>query len=265
MTGSTIQNFRFFSDSLDILIVAIIFFYVLKAIEGTRSSQILLGLVAMAVLYFASRKWGFFTLNWVLTHFLGFVILIVIILFQDDIRRGLANIGKKPLLFSFAKQAANETMIQELSDACSFLSSRKIGALIAIERQESLRMFPGRPINASLSSEMIISIFNPSSPLHDGGVIVKDEVIVSAGCFFPISTDLELGTELGTRHRAAIKLSTETDAVMVIVSEETGKISLAADGELKRIDNDKLLKKCLVSELTTDSPSGIKISQTGKA
>ena len=265
MTGSTIQNFRFFSDSLDILIVAIIFFYVLKAIEGTRSSQILLGLVAMAVLYFASRKWGFFTLNWVLTHFLGFVILIVIILFQDDIRRGLANIGKKPLLFSFAKQAANETMIQELSDACSFLSSRKIGALIAIERQESLRMFPGRPINASLSSEMIISIFNPSSPLHDGGVIVKDEVIVSAGCFFPISTDLELGTELGTRHRAAIKLSTETDAVMVIVSEETGKISLAADGELKRIDNDKLLKPCLVSELTTDSPSGIKISQTGKA
>ena len=265
MTGSTIQNFRFFSDSLDILIVAIIFFYVLKAIEGTRSSQILLGLVAMAVLYFASRKWGFFTLNWVLTHFLGFVILIVIILFQDDIRRGLANIGKKPLLFSFAKQAANETMIQELSDACSFLSSRKIGALIAIERQESLRMFPGRPINASLSSEMLISIFNPSSPLHDGGVIIKDEVIVSAGCFFPISTDLELGTELGTRHRAAIKLSTETDAVMVIVSEETGKISLAADGELKRIDNDKLLKPCLVSELTTDSPGGIKISQTGKA
>ena len=265
MTGSTIQNFRFFSDSLDILIVAIIFFYILKAIEGTRSSQILLGLVAMAVLYFASRKWGFFTLNWVLTHFLGFVILIVIILFQDDIRRGLANIGKKPLLFSFAKQAANETMIQELSDACSFLSSRKIGALIAIERQESLRMFPGRPINASLSSEMLISIFNPSSPLHDGGVIIKDEVIVSAGCFFPISTDLELGTELGTRHRAAIKLSTETDAVMVIVSEETGKISLAADGELKRIDNDKLLKPCLVSELTTDSPSGIKISQAGKA
>lgn len=265
MTGSTIQNFRFFSDSLDILIVAIIFFYVLKAIEGTRSSQILLGLVAMAVLYFASRKWGFFTLNWVLTHFLGFVILIVIILFQDDIRRGLANIGKKPLLFSFAKQAANETMIQELSDACSFLSSRKIGALIAIERQESLRMFPGRPINASLSSEMLISIFNPSSPLHDGGVIIKDDVIVSAGCFFPISTDLELGTELGTRHRAAIKLSTETDAVMVIVSEETGKISLAADGELKRIDNDKLLKPCLVSELTTDSPGGIKISQTGKA
>lgn len=265
MTGSTIQNFRFFSDSLDILIVAIIFFYVLKAIEGTRSSQILLGLVAMAVLYFASRKWGFFTLNWVLTHFLGFVILIVIILFQDDIRRGLANIGKKPLLFSFVKQAANETMIQELSDACSFLSSRKTGALIAIERQESLRMFPGRPINASLSSEMLISIFNPSSPLHDGGVIVKDEVIVSAGCFFPISTDLELGTELGTRHRAAIELSKQTDAVMVIVSEETGKISLAADGELKRIANDKLLKPCLVSELTTDSPSGIKASQTGKA
>ncbi len=265
MTDSTIQNFRFFSDSLDILIVAIIFFYVLKAIEGTRSSQILLGLVAMAVLYFVSRKWGFFTLNWVLTHFLGFAILIIIILFQDDIRRGLANIGKKPLLFSFAKHAANESMIEELVDACSFLSSRKIGALIAIERQESLRMFPGRPINASLSSEMIITIFNPASPLHDGGLVIKDDVILSAGCFFPISTDLELGTELGTRHRAAIKLSRETDAIVVIVSEETGKISLAADGELKRIADDKMLKPSLVSELATENPTGIKASQAGKA
>ena len=265
MTDSTIQNFRFFSDSLDILIVAIIFFYILKAIEGTRSSQILVGLVAMAVLYFASRKWGFFTLNWVLTHFLGFVILIIIILFQDDIRRGLANIGKKPLLFSFAKHAANETMIEELVHACSFLSSGKTGALIAIERQESLRTFPGRPINASLSSEMLITIFNPASPLHDGAVIVKDDVIVSAGCFFPISTDLELGTELGTRHRAAIGLSKETDAVVIIVSEETGKISLAADGELKTIANDRLLKPSLISELTAESPSGMKISQAGKA
>ena len=150
-------------------------------------------------------------------------------------------------------------------DACSFLSSRKIGALIAIERQESLRVFPGRPINASLSSEMIITIFNPASPLHDGGVIIKNDVIVSAGCFFPISTDLELGTELGTRHRAAIELSRETDAVVVIVSEETGKISLAADGELKRIASDRLLKPSLVSELTAESPSGIKIGQTGKA
>lgn len=265
MTDSTIQNFRFFSDSLDILIVAIIFFYILKVLEGTRSSQILLGLTAMVILYFASGKWGFFTLNWVLTHFLGFVILIVIILFQDDIRRGLANIGKKPLLFSFAKHSANETVIEELVAACSFLSSRKIGALIAIERQESLKMFPGRPINANLSSEMIISIFNTASPLHDGGLVIKDEVILSAGCFFPISTDLELGTELGTRHRAAIELSKETDAVVVIVSEETGKISLAADGELKRIANDKLLRPSLVSELSSENPGSMKASQAGKA
>lgn len=265
MSDSTIQNFRFFSDSLDILIVAIIFFYILKAIEGTRSSQILIGLVAMVVLYFASRKWGFFTLNWVLTHFLGFVILIVIILFQDDIRRGLANIGKKPFFFSFTKHDTDEMVIEEVADACSFLSSNKMGALIAIEREESLRMFPGRPINASLSSEMIISIFNPPSPLHDGGVIIKDDVIVSAGSFFPISTDLELGTELGTRHRAAIALSQETDAVVVVVSEETGKISLATGGELKRIANEKLLRPSLVSELSSESPGGIKITQAGKA
>ncbi len=264
MTDSTIQNFRFFSDSLDILIVAIIFFYTLKAIEGTRSSQILIGLVAVGVLYFVSKKWGFFTLNWVLTHFFGFAILIIIILFQDDIKRGLANIGKKPFLFSFARHAANEAVTEELTEACSFLSSRKIGALIAIERQESLRMFPGRPINANLSSEMITTIFNPASPFHDGGVIIKDDIIVSAGCFFPISTNIELGTELGTRHRAAIELSRETDAIVVVVSEETGRISLAADGELKKIDSDKLLKLKLVSELTNKRPSAIRASQTEK-
>ncbi len=264
MTDSTIQNFRFFSDSLDILIVAIIFFYILKAIEGTRSSQILLGLAAMAVLYFASRKWGFFTLNWVLTHFLSFVILIVIILFQEDIKRGLAKIGKKPFFFNFIKHVANEAMIGEISESCFFLSSRKIGALIAVERQQSLRMFPGRPINAALSSEMIITIFNPASPFHDGAVVIKDDVIVLAGCFFPISTDLDLGTELGTRHRAAIEMSRETDAVVIVVSEETGKISLATDGELRRINSDSLLREALVLELSAKSSGEIKAGQVGQ-
>ncbi len=260
MTDFTIQNFRVFSDSLDILIVAIIFFYILKALQGTRSSQVLIGLGAMLILYLTSKQWGFFTLNWVLTHFLSFVILIVIILFQDDIRRGLANIGKNPLFFSFNKHKANEVVIEEIVNACSFLSPRKIGALIAIERQESLRTFPGRPINASLSSEMIISIFNPASPLHDGGLIIKDETIVSAGSFFPILTNLELGTELGTRHRAAIALSNETDAVVVVVSEETGKISVAAGGKLRRIANEKLLKPSLVSELSVEKPKAVKIN-----
>ncbi len=260
-----IQNFRFVSDSLDILIVAVIFFYIIKALEGTKSSQILIGLSAMVILYFVSREWGFFTLNWVLTHFLGFAILIVIILFQDDIRRGLANIGKKPFLLRLSRQNSNDLVVKEIVKACSFLSSKKMGALIAIERFENLSLlFPGRPINASLSSEMIISIFNPLSPFHDGGMIIKDDIIVSAGSFFPISVDLDLGTEMGTRHRAAIQLSRETDAVVIIVSEETGKISVAANGELERIDNEKLLAPNLFSKLRKGSGAGIKLMQSEK-
>ncbi len=261
--GDSIQNFRLVSDSLDILIVAIIFFYILKSIEGTRSSQILVGVGAMAILYFVSRKWGLFTLNWLLTHFLGIAILIVVILLQDDIKRGLANIGKKPLLLGFRTHKISDIVVQEVAEACFYLSSQKIGALIAIERLESLKTYAGKPINGTVSSEIIATIFNPASSLHDGGMIIKNDTILSAGVFFPISTDPELKTEFGTRHRAAIKLSSDTDALVIVVSEETGKISLVVSGNLKRVNSEESLKEVLFAELRKEDTSA-RISQPEK-
>ena len=232
----SILDFRYFWDTLDILLVALIFYYILKIIEGTRAAQILFGLAVVVLLFFASQSTGLFTLNWVLNHFLGSIILIIVILFQNDIRKALANIGKKPLLLRFGKVLSEEETVDELVKASSFLASRKIGALIAIERNSSLEDFVelGMKLDSNISRELIISIFNPSSPLHDGGIIIGGNKILSAGSFFPLETDPDLERNLGTRHRAAIGLSSETDAVVIVVSEETGSISLAIQGEIKR-------------------------------
>ena len=232
----SILDFRYFWDTLDILLVALIFYYILKIIEGTRAAQILFGLAVVVLLFFASQSTGLFTLNWVLNHFLGSIILIIVILFQNDIRKALANIGKKPLLLRFGKVLSEEETVDEVVKASTFLASRKIGALIAIERNSSLEDFIelGMKLDAKISRELIISIFNPSSPLHDGGIIIGENKILSAGSFFPLETDPDLERNLGTRHRAAIGLSSETDAVVIVVSEETGLISLAIQGEIKR-------------------------------
>jgi len=229
-------NFRFFWDTLDILLVALIFYYILKLIEGTRAAQILFGLAIVVLLYFASESTGLFTLNWLLEHFLGSIILIAVILFQNDIRKALANLGKRPLLLRFRKVLSEEKTVDEIVKASTFLASRKIGALIAIERNSTLEDFVelGMALDSHVSREIIISIFNPTSPLHDGGIIIGHSRILSAGSFFPLETDPDLERSLGTRHRAAIGLSSETDALVVVVSEETGMISLTIQGEIKR-------------------------------
>jgi diadenylate cyclase len=232
----SIYNFRYIQDSLDIIIVALIFYYLLSLIEGTRAVQMLSGLGALFVLYFVSQRWELFTLNWILGHFLGSIILIAVILFQSDIRRALAALGRNPLVLKISAGKSEELVVDEIVKSTSFLANRQIGALIAIERTNSLADFVeiGMRIDAWVSRELIISIFNTSSPLHDGGMIIGRNKILSAGSFFPLATDPDLERELGTRHRAAIGLSRETDAIVVVVSEETGTISLASEGNLTR-------------------------------
>jgi len=256
----TILNFRYIWDTLDIVLVAFIIYYALTMIEGTRALQVLLGLVLLFVLFYLSQR-GLFTLNWILGQFLGSIILIVVILFQHDIRRGLAAIGRRPFLLKIASGKTKESFVEEIVKASSYLANRQIGALIAVERTNSLADFIeiGMRIDALLSRELMISIFNPSSPLHDGGIIVVRDRIVSAGSFFPLVTDPDLERELGTRHRAAIGLSAETDAVVVVVSEETGTISLALGGEITRGLDATSLNNALLDAL------GIKRSKASTA
>lgn len=232
----SISNFRILWDSLDILIVAFIIYYILTLIQGTRAVQMLVGLGALVLLYLFSQRWEFFTLSWILGHFLGSIILIVVILFQQDIRKALAALGKNPFLIKISSEKSEKYIVDEIVKATSFLSNRQIGAILALEKNDSLADFVeiGMKIDAWISPELIISIFNPSSPLHDGGIIIGNNKILSAGSFFPLATDPELERELGTRHRAAIGLSRETDAIVVVVSEETGIISLAHQGQLNR-------------------------------
>lgn len=230
-----VLNFRYVWDTLDIILVAFIIYYVLRMLEGTRALQVLFGFVLLVVLYYVSQR-GLFTLNWILGQFLGSIILIVVILFQNDIRRGLAAIGRRPFLLKMSPGKSKELYTEEIVKAASYLANRHIGALIVIERSQSLSDFIdiGMKIDALVSRELIISIFNPSSPLHDGGIIIVGNRILSAGSFFPLTTDPDLERELGTRHRAAIGLTSETDAVVIVVSEESGIISLAIGGEIKR-------------------------------
>ncbi|MGB3364875.1 MAG: diadenylate cyclase CdaA [Thermodesulfobacteriota bacterium] len=246
----TILNFRYIWDTLDIVLVAFIIYYALTMIEGTRALQVLFGLVLLFVLFYLSQG-GLFTLNWILGQFLGSIILIVVILFQHDIRRGLAAIGRRPFLLRISPGKTQESYVEEIVKASSYLANRQIGALIAIERNNSLADFIeiGMRIDALLSRELIISIFNPSSPLHDGGIIIVRDRIASAGSFFPLATDPDLERDLGTRHRAAIGLSAESDAVVVMVSEETGTISMAMGGEISRSLDATSLNNALLDAL----------------
>lgn len=250
-----ILNYRYVWDTLDIILVAFVIYYALRMIEGTRAVQVLFGLVLLVVLYYFSQR-GLFTLNWILGQFLGSIILIIVILFQNDIRRGLAAIGRRPFLLKMSPGKSRQLYAEEVVKAASYLANRHIGALIAIERGNSLSDFIeiGMRIDALVSRELIISIFNPTSPLHDGGIIIVGNRIVSAGSFFPLVTDPDLERELGTRHRAALGLTAETDAVVITVSEETGTISLATGGEIVRGLDATSLNNKLLEALGTKKP-----------
>lgn len=241
-------NFRYVWDTLDILLVTLVIYYILKIIEGTKAAQMLFGLAVLIFLFFLSKSTGLFTLHWILNHFFGSIILIIVILFQNDIRKALTNIGKKPFLLRFSKVLSEERTVDELVKASTYMAGKGLGAIIAIERNTSLEDYIelGTNLEADISTELIISIFNSSSPLHDGGIVIANNKIISAGSFFPLETDPNLEKSFGTRHRAAIGLTSETDAVVIVVSEETRNISLAVQGEIKQ----KLDPSALYNNLT---------------
>ena len=223
-------------DLVDILVVSILIYEVLKLIRGTRAVQMALGGGLLVALFYGSRWGRLETTNWLIRNLFGYIVFAVIVLFQSDIRRALAHLGRAPFFRYFAKEESAEESIEELARAAGLLSSQRVGAIVAIERQIGLRNYAegGIPIDAVLTSDLLLSIFQRSSPLHDGAVIVQEDRIAAAACFLPLTVNPKLSKELGSRHRAAIGLTEENDAVAIVVSEQTGGISLVSDGQIER-------------------------------
>ncbi|MEA3240847.1 MAG: diadenylate cyclase CdaA [Pseudomonadota bacterium] len=231
-------------DILDILVVAFLVYHVLVIIRGTRAFQILLGLFLVFVIYEVSLYLGFYTLNWVLNGFLSSIILIIIVLFQNEIRRALAKFGKT----SFAiNSSEKQQYLDKIVKACATMSLKRIGALIIFVRENMMPnvIEEGVQLNADVTDALLLSIFNPSSSLHDGAVIIMEGRILAAGCFLPLTTNPNIDKKYGTRHRAAIGITEDTDSIVVVVSEETGNISLAIGGKLTRNQDIDSLKKVL--------------------
>ena len=226
---------------IDILIVAYLIYQILMLIRGTKAMQILFGLLIFVALYLVSKPelFDLATLNWLLEKFIGSFIVIIVIIFQEDIRRGLSEFGKTgSLSTSKTEDRLGAPSIEEIVKAASLLSERRIGALIAIEMDAVLDqyMVEGIKLDAAITKELLVSLFIPykANPTHDGAVIIRNQRVNSAGCFLPLSANDRIDKALGTRHRAAIGLSESTDAVIVVVSEETGIISVAHNEQLIR-------------------------------
>jgi uncharacterized protein (TIGR00159 family) len=223
-------------DLLDILVVSILIYEVLKLIRGTRAAQMALGAGVLVALFYGSR-WGHLeTLNWLIRNLGGYIVFGFIVLFQSDIRRMLAHFGRAPFFRYFAKAESAAESIEELAVATSMLSSQRIGAIIAIERQIGLRNYieGGIRLDAVLTYDLLLSIFLPESPLHDGAVIVQEDRVAAAACYLPLTVNPKLSKQLGSRHRAAIGLTEENDSVAIVVSEETGSVSIVVDGQIER-------------------------------
>ncbi|MDR3699250.1 MAG: diadenylate cyclase CdaA [Candidatus Sulfopaludibacter sp.] len=219
---------------VDILVVSFLLYQCLMVVRGTRAGPILVGILVMVLLYRLALRVGLEALSWLLSSIVPYMGLAVIVLFQSEIRRTLARIGRKRWMGLIAGGFRAPESVSEIMLAVEQLSAEKIGALIVLERDIGLRTFieSGVRLEARLSRDLLISIFQPGLPLHDGAVIVQKERLAAAGCFLPLTTNRELSLKLGTRHRAAIGITEETDCLSLVVSEETGRVSVAAFGEL---------------------------------
>src|SRR6187455_716232 len=223
-------------DVLDILIVSILIYELLKLIRGTRAVQMAVGIASIVGLFYLSRGLQLETLNWLIRNIIGYVVFAAIVLLQADIRRALIHLGRGRLFRRFDRKVSDDDTVEELVVAATTLSAKKTGAIVVIERSIGLRNYieSGIPLDAKLTYDLLVSIFQPTSPLHDGEVIVQADRVAAAACFLPLTVNPRLSKDLGTRHRAAIGLTEENDALAVVVSEETGWISLVLEGRLER-------------------------------
>ncbi len=223
-----------FISILDIVLVAILIYQFLSLVRGTRAAPMLVGVAALGLAFYFARLGELRTLNWLLSTLLPYVVFALIVVFQSEIRHALANLGSRISLMRASRSVAD--VYDDIVLAANLFSQNQTGALIVIEREIGLRTYieSGVALDARLSYDLLATVFRPSAPLHDGAVIVQRDRIAAAACFLPLSMNPVLSTQLGTRHRAGIGITEETDAVAVIISEETGTISMAVAGSIER-------------------------------
>jgi diadenylate cyclase len=223
-------------DVLDIALVSFLIYELLLLIRGTRAVQMALSGGFLIGLFFLSEWLQLETVNWLIRNLAAYVVVAIIVLFQSDIRRALAHFGRAPFFRYFERATSTDETLEELVTAATTLSARRIGAIMVVERQIGLRNYieGGIPLDATVTYDLMATIFQPGSPLHDGAAIVQGDRVAAAACFLPLSVNPRVSRELGTRHRAALGLTEENDAVAIVVSEETGIISIAIAGDLER-------------------------------
>jgi len=238
-------------DLADILLVAWLFYLLLRALQGRRALAMLWGILVLVGGYLAAEAADLITLAAILGQVLFYLPLAVIVLFQQDLRRILSAVGQTPFVRLFAASSSRQVLVNDLVLACRTLRARRYGALIVIERGEGLRTFAetGIPLDALCTYDLLVNLFTPGTPLHDGAAIVQGRRIVAAGCFLPLTLQANLSSELGSRHRAALGISEETDAVAIVVSEERGEVSVAVEGVLHRDLEERALRDLLLKLL----------------
>ena len=242
---------------IDLAIVIFLIYYFLKIVKGSRAWQLIKGIVLLVVITWLSGLFNLKILNWILTGIMNLGVIAIIVIFQPELRRGLEQLGtnKFTKFFGIDKDLATKTKedIYKIVIAATELSKTKTGALIVIERDIKIQdiISSGIPMNADVSPQLLVNIFEPKTPLHDGAVVISNNKIAAAACVLPLADDKDIAKELGTRHRAAIGISKESDSIVVVVSEETGKISVAKDGTLIADLREDSLKKILITNVVT--------------
>lgn len=238
-------------DAVDIALVTYILYRIILLVRGTRAVPVIYGLVLIGLVYFLSGAIGFQTLHWLLGYFLGSILLIIIILFQDDIRKALSDVGTRSRLWYKRQTAPKDKFVNIIGETAITLASKRIGALMVFERTMLLGdiIERGVELDADISPELLVAIFYPGNPLHDGAVIIRGDKIVAARCVLPLS--LEAATEFGTRHRAALGLAAQSDAVVLVISEERGTISMARGQTMEIMPNMLRLKQAISNALGT--------------
>jgi diadenylate cyclase len=231
-----VQHIHFgFIDFIDILIVSFVFYQILKFVKGTRAIQMIVGLVFVLLFALVANMWQLQGLKWIVDGVKTVWIVAFVIVFQPEIRRALTNLGRTRLVRFFLKETREET-IEELVKTAQNLSERGLGALMVIKRRVGLKGYleTGKQIEAKISSDLLVTIFSPYSPLHDGAAVIDGDMIIGAGCILPLTLNPSLDIDVGTRHRAALGITEESDAVVIVVSQETREISFAQKGKLLR-------------------------------